>query len=197
MNIIEKYIEDKKSLVILISGFSGSGKTVIGKSLAKDLKLEFINLNDFYKEKYTDSKQVGNLTVITWDSPNAIDWDKFNDKINEYIMKGVVISGFAFPENKLKFNVDYHIHLKISKDDLIKIRADYISEKKDSKLEDYKDMNPEIEKRILNAISFPIYLEMLKESKFTKPINVQYGKLKEAYDDTYNYIKESIEKIIY
>jgi len=196
MNIIEKYIEDKKSLVILISGFSGSGKTVIGKSLAKDLKLDFVNLNDFYKDDFKEYKNVGNLSVIAWDSPEAIDWDKFNEKVNDKINKGLVISGFAFPESKLKFNVDFHVHLKISKDDLIKNRQDYISERNDSKLGDIKDLTPEIEKRILNAISFPIYLEMLKQSKFTKSISIEYGKLKDAYNVTFDYIIDSIKKLI-
>lgn len=203
MNIIEKYIEDKKSLIILISGFSGSGKTVIGKSLAKDLKLEFVNLNDYYKDDYKETKQVGNLTIITWDSPEAIDWDKFNKDVNDKTNKvngetnsGLVISGFAFPESKLKFNVDFHVHLKISKDDLIKNRQEYTSEKVDSKLDDIKDLTPEIEKRILNAISFPLYLELLSKSKFTKTINIEYGKLKDAYNNTFDYIIDSIKKLL-
>ena len=232
MNIIEKYIEDKKSLIILISGFSGSGKTVIGKSLAKDLKLEFINLNDYYKEDFKETKNVGNLDIVTWDSPEAIDWDKFNEKVNGKVNgetnkvnekvngetnkvngetnkvngetnkvngetnDGLVISGFAFPESKLKFNVDFHVHLKISKDDLIKNRQDFISERDDTKLGDIKDLTLEIEKRILNAISFPLYLESLKQSKFTKTISIEYGKLKEAYNVIFDYIIESIKNLI-
>ena len=196
MNIIEKYIEDKKSLIILISGFSGSGKTVIGKSLAKDLKLDFVNLNDFYKDDYSGSKMVGNLKVIDWDSPDAINWDKFNKYIDEIKNKGLVISGFAFPESKIKFHVNFHVHLKISKDDLIKNRQDFTSERVDSKLEEIKDLTPEIEKRILNAISFPIYLEMLKQSKFTKTINIEYGKLKDSYNNVFDYIIDSIKKLL-
>jgi uridine kinase len=196
MNIIEKYIENKKRLIILISGFSGSGKTVIGKSLAKDLKLEFINLNDYYIKDYKETKKVGNYDIVTWDSPEAIDWDKFNNIVDEKMNSGLVISGFAFPESKLKFNVDFHIHLKISKDDLIKNRADYNSEKIDSKLEDIKDLTPEIEKRILNSISFPIYIELLSKSKFTKIINIEYGKLKDEYNNIFDYIIDSIKKLI-
>jgi cytidylate kinase len=196
MNIIEKYIEDKKSLSILISGFSGSGKTVIGKSLAKDLKIEFLNLNDFYKEDYNNTIKVGNLDIVTWDSPDAIDWDKFNIKVNDKINKGIIISGFAFPVSKLLFKVDFHIHLKISKDDLIKNRADFISEREDSKLKEFKDLTPEIEKRILNASSFPTYLELIKQSKFTKTINIEYGKLKRAYDDVFDYIINNIIDLI-
>ena len=193
MNIIEKYIDNKKSLIILISGFSGSGKTIIAKSLAKDLKIEFLNLNDYYKDDYKETVKVGDLDIIKWDSPDSIDWDKFNEKVDKEKDKGIVISGFAFPELKLKFHIDYHIHLKISKDDLIKNRQEYNSEREDSKL---NDLTPDIEKRILNTISFPIYLEMTKESKFTKIINVQYGELKKAYDETFDYIINSVKKVI-
>jgi hypothetical protein len=92
--------------------------------------------------------------------------------------------------------VDFHIHLKISKDDLIKNRADYNSEKIDSKLEEIKDLTKDIEKRILNAISFPIYLELIKQSKFTKTINIEYGKLKDSYNDIFDYIIDSIKKLL-
>jgi len=193
MNIIEKYIEDKNGLIILISGFSGSGKTILAKSLAKDLKVEYINLNDYYFEDYSGSKMIGNLKVIDWDSPDAINWDKFNEKIKEIKKSGVVVSGFIFPEEKIKFTPDYHIHFKISKDDLIKVRSKYTSEREDSKL---KDLEPDIEKRILNAVSFPIYLEQLKNQKFTKTINIQYGELKKAYDELFDYVIYSIKKII-
>ena len=37
MNIVEEYINRNKQLVILISGFSGSGKTVLSRSLLKDI----------------------------------------------------------------------------------------------------------------------------------------------------------------
>jgi hypothetical protein len=92
--------------------------------------------------------------------------------------------------------VDFHVHLKISKDDLIKNRHEYNSEKVDSKLEEIKDLTPEIEKRILNAISFPIYLDLLSKSKFTKTINIQYGELKKAYDEIFDYIIDSIKKLL-
>ena len=42
--------------------------------------------------------------------------------------------------------------------------------KKYIELKEFKDLTPEIEKRILNASSFPTYLELIKQSKFTKTI---------------------------
>ena len=54
MNIVEEYINRNKQLVILISGFSGSGKSVLARSLLKDInrnnkkyEFTFLNLNDF------------------------------------------------------------------------------------------------------------------------------------------------------
>ena len=54
MNIIEAYIKFNSQLIILISGFSGSGKTLLGRNIQRDFKLQFINLNDYYKENYNN-----------------------------------------------------------------------------------------------------------------------------------------------
>jgi cytidylate kinase len=193
MNIIEKYLEQKKQLIILISGFSGSGKTVFAKSLAKDLKINFENLNNYYLENYSAYKFIDGQKIIDWDSPNAIDWDKFNAKVNEIKNTGVVISGFAFPQKFLKFDVDFHIHLKITKDDLIKNRADFLAEREDSKL---KDLDPGLEKKILNIMSFQHSMDSLKESKFDKFVNVEYGQLKKSYDEIFDYIVGVVPKKI-
>lgn len=45
MNIVEEYINRNKQLVILISGFSGSGKTVLARSLLKDINRNNKNIN--------------------------------------------------------------------------------------------------------------------------------------------------------
>ena len=42
--VVEAYIDKHKQLIILLSGFSGSGKTVLGKSLSKDFNT--INLDE-------------------------------------------------------------------------------------------------------------------------------------------------------
>mgnify|MGYP003344236893 CR=1 FL=1 len=44
--VVEAYIDKYKQLIILLSGFSGSGKTVLGKSLSKDFKIDFVNLTE-------------------------------------------------------------------------------------------------------------------------------------------------------
>ncbi len=205
MNIVEEYINRNKQLVILISGFSGSGKTVLARSLLKDInrnnkkyEFSFLNLNDFFKseDEYKNIIEVGDLKVVDWDSPESINWGEFNKEINKVKSNGVIVSGFAFPKDKLDFEVDFHIHLKISKDDLIKNRVEYANEKLDDKTSRINDVGEEIEKRILNKVTFPHYLKSLETSVINKFISIKYGMLKEAYDEMFDYIMAIIKKKI-
>jgi tRNA A37 threonylcarbamoyladenosine biosynthesis protein TsaE len=205
MNIVEEYINRNKQLVILISGFSGSGKTVLARSLLKDInrnnkkyEFTFLNLNDFFKseDEYKNIVEVGDLKVVDWDSPDSINWEEFNKKINSVKSNGVIVSGFAFPKDKISFDVDFHIHLKISKDDLIKNRSVYANEKLDDKTSRISEVGEEIEKRILNKVTFPHYLKSLETSVINKFINIKYDMLKEAYDEMFDYIMAIIKKKI-
>ena len=193
-NVIETYIEKQSQLIILISGFSGSGKTVLGKSLSKDFKIDFLNLNDYMVDEFDKTIDLGDIKVVDWDSPDAVDWNKFNVDVNIKKNKGVIVSGFAFPIDKLDFKTDFHIHLKISKDDLLHNRREYIAENEDSRL---KELGDDLEKRILNKVSYPHYLESLKTSKIDKFIVVESGKLKEVYDQLFDYVIKEVEKVIY
>ncbi len=205
MNIVEEYINRNKQLVILISGFSGSGKTVLARSLLKDInrnnkkyEFTFLNLNDFFKseDEYKNIIEVGDLKVVDWDSPDAINWENFNQEVNKVKSNGVIVSGFAFPKDKLNFDADFHIHLKISKDDLIKNRVEYANEKLDDKTSRISEVGEEIEKRILNKVTFPHYLKSLETSVINKYISIKYGSLKEAYDEMFDYIMAIIKKKI-
>ncbi len=205
MNIVEAYIEQNKQCIILMSGFSGSGKSLIGKSLMKDInrsksekskEFSFINLNDFLKSEsdYNVSVDVSGLKIIDWDSPDAVDWVKFNEKVNESKKGGIIVSGFAFPKDKLNFTVDFHIHFKISKDELIKNRHEFTQEKLDDKTSRIGEIGEEMEKKILNKITFPHYLKSLESSEFTKFIVVAFGEIKKSYDETFNFLMSMIKK---
>jgi ABC-type dipeptide/oligopeptide/nickel transport system ATPase component len=205
MNIVEAYKSQHKQLVILLSGFSGSGKSLIGKSLVKDMnrnkgekssEFVFLNLNDFYKDEkeYNKIIEVGELKVIDWDDPEAVDWEKFNKKINEVKSNGVVVSGFAFPKDKLNFFTDFHIHIKISKDDLIKNRHEFTQEKLDDKTSRVGEIGEEMEKRILNKVTFPHYLKSLEVSQINKFFTVENNQIKKVYDDAFDYLMEIIKK---
>ena len=196
MNIVEAYLKKRKQLVILISGFSGCGKSVIAKNIAKDFNIEYLNLNNFMKEDYAETttpKILLDKKIIDWDDPTAINWDEFNNKINEIKNKGVIVSGFGFPSDKLQFHTHYHIHLKISKDLLLKNRKEYKLENADTKLE---NIDEELEKKILNNISYPHYIEILGKSKVNTTIQVGEN-LKETYDSVFDNLIEFINDKVY
>ncbi len=196
VNVIEKYIELKKQLIILISGFSGSGKTLLAKNIEQDFKLQFLNLNDYLKKDYKEVVDLGHdIKVIDWDNPDAVDWDKFNKKIESIKNKGIVISGFGFPTDKINFNPDFHIYLKISKDKLIKNRQDYLEEHADNPLNDIKDTKSQL--LILNNLSYKHYLANKTNSVYTYQLDTSELTPDTTYDNIFDYIIKNIEKRIY
>jgi adenylate kinase family enzyme len=203
MNIVEAYIKFNSQLIILISGFSGSGKTLLGRNIQRDFKLQFINLNDYYKEDYNNVVDLGHdIKVIDWDHPDAIDWDKFNEKINSDKTKGVVCVGFGFPEDRIKFTPDFHIRLDIPKPRLLEMRHKYLDENKDNKLNEYKDSRTEL--LIMNKLSYPHHEEIKVKSKYTHKFslfdkeNLTLDEIPDKmYDDAFDYLINQIEKKIY
>jgi uridine kinase len=203
MNIVEAFIKFNAQLIILISGFSGSGKTLLARKIQKDFKLEFVNLNDFYKEDYDKTVDLGHdVKVIDWDDPESIDWDKFNDKINSVKNKGVVCSGFGFPNDKLKFEPNYHIRIDLPKTKLIEMRHKYLEENSDNKLNDIKDTRAEL--LILNKLSYQHYEKIKANSTYTMKYSLfseedlDLDKIPDkTYDDIFNYLIKEIEKNLY
>jgi len=203
MNVVEAYIKVNKQLIILISGFSGSGKTLLARNIQRDFKLEFVNLNDFYKEDYNVVVDLGYDTkVVDWDNPDSIDWDKFNDKINSDKSKGIVCVGFGFPTDKLQFEPNFHIRIDMPKQKLLDLRHKYLDENKDNKLNEYKDSK--IELLILNKLSYPHHDKIKIKSKYTYKYNL-FDKEnltldeipQKMYDDIFDYIIKGIEQNLY
>lgn len=206
MNIVDAYIKFNSQLIILISGFSGSGKTVLARNIQRDFKLSFLNLNDFYREDYNEMVDLGNnIKVIDWDNPDSIDWNKFNTKVNLDKSKGIVISGFGFPKDKIDFKPDFHIRIDVPKPLLLDLRHKYLEENKDNKLNEFK--NTETEKLILNKLSYGHYLKIKENSEYTYVYNL-YGLSEEesvnldkitekTYDVIFDYIIKEIEKNVY
>lgn len=190
-NIVEAYIEFNGQLIILISGLSGSGKTALGENISRDFKLKKIDTKKFYNVDFDEKVKLPNdVSVVNYDTDSAIDWDKMNGKINEMKKDGVIVIGQVFPTDKLNFKADYHIHLKITKQELKKKRLEYIEKHPD------KGFNPETEALRVNAVTYPYYLDALKRMKMNKFIDVTDMSDDVIYDiifdEVIKYIKDNM-----
>lgn len=177
MNIIEAYTKFKKQYIILISGFSGSGKKKYGKFLANLFKFKYTNLSEFLYPKEIYDKDENYVTlpdgskILDWDNIyKSINWETFNTHVEIYKVKGIVITGFGFPEEKLKFKTDIQFHLKVPKKNLLDLRHKYLEEHPDDPNNAYKGTQTEV--LILNQITYPRYMELVENSKFDKIINM-------------------------
>lgn len=196
MNIVEAYIKLKKKLIILISGLSGSGKTKLGKNISQLFKMELVNEKKYYIKDYNKTINLNNnINIINWDSDDVYDWKTFNEDIIKYSTEGVVVIGSAFPTDKLIFSADYHIHIKLSKQNILKKRARH-SEKHGKKY----DTN--IQQMIMNNATYPYYLDVTSRSNITKFINANEYVDMDNYDDilydiAYDYLIDQINKNVY
>lgn len=189
VNIVEAYLKYKGQCIILISGFSGSGKTTVAKFLASLFKFKFINLNHYHipKEAYDIEKNYvilkNDSKVLNWDNIyESVNWEKLNNDIDSFKTQGVILCGFGFPKSLLKFNPDYHLHIKISKQNLLKNREDYYDRNK------MVDIDREFEKTILNQITFPLYLKIAEDSTIDKYINANDVSEDKIKEETFSYL---------
>jgi adenylate kinase family enzyme len=135
MNIVEAYTKFNGQNIILISGFSGSGKTKLAKFIADLFKFKLIDqtasyypLEQFDKpENYVTIKKT--IKILDWDDIyKSVDWGRFNRMVKENMKDGVVVIGFGFPTKLLEFKPDFHIHVKINKKTLLANREKYLQE---------------------------------------------------------------------
>lgn len=191
-NIVDAYKEFNGQLIILISGLSGSGKTELGENICRDFKLKKIDTKIFYKQDYDEKATLANgATVVNYDSDDAIDWDKMNEAVNSGKKDGVVVIGTVFPTDKLNFKTDYHIHLRINKQDLKANRLAYIEKHNDGKT------NPETESLRINALTYPYYLATLKRMRMDKYIDITGMSSDAIYDTVFDAIIKYINDSVY
>jgi len=203
MNIVQAYTKFKGQFIILISGFSGSGKTKVSKFIADLFKFQHINLSHFYysKEIYDQDanyvKLKNKTDILNWDNIyESVDWDKFNATINNIKNKGVVAVGFGFPTKLLQFEPDFHIQIKISKQHLLENRENYIKSKMTSGKTHASDriIDIDTDKNILNNITYPIHLKLIDDSKIDKYINTNDVSDEKIKEDTFNYLMDMVGK---
>ena len=106
MNIVQAYTKFKGQHIILISGFSGSGKTKVSRFLSELFNFQHVNLSRFYRSKEVYDVEDNYVTmkdgykVLDWDNIyRSVDWEKLNDFVNSSKSKGIVLVGFGFPKD--------------------------------------------------------------------------------------------------
>jgi adenylate kinase family enzyme len=199
MNVIEAYSKFKGQLVILISGMSGSGRCKLANNISRDFKIDMINHKKFFNSSYNSKVTLPNgKEVINWDSDDVINWESLNKEINEKKKRGVVVCGTSFPQNKIDFEADFHIHIKLSKENLTNKRQEYL-EKHKNDADNQTDNSTE--STLMNLFTYPYYLKTVTDStKIHKFINANtiitsgedYNN--KIYDETFDYIIKFIQK---
>ena len=176
-NIIDAFLKYNKQMIILVSGLSGTNKSKISQNLSKELNMNYLNTRDFIdKDKYEEVELPNKEKVKIW---KEYQWDNIIKEIDKNKEKGVIISGEYFPKDKLSdIKVDLHLHIKLTKQNIINKRLEYIhSQNEENKKKFYSD---DTESLIINQIIYPEYLESFQKSQINKFINAnEYNELKE------------------
>jgi cytidylate kinase len=160
--LIEQYIKSNEQLIILISGLSGTGKKQISNKIANYFDLLYINHVDYLNKDYDPKVTLSNgIMVEITDNDKYIDWNKFNNAINENKNKGIVVSAPTFPTDLLKFRTDIHINIFISKQVLKNNRLEFIKKHPELKL------NIENEMLKINAFTYTYFINSIKRSKYS------------------------------
>jgi uridine kinase len=221
MNLAEKYIEINKGLIILISGLSGSNRAALAKEISsncpgrecygslgssrtilageieRDFKLKMISLEDYCEKENVKVFEVNSeLKIHDWEHIDVYNWDKFNKDVNNAKEKGVVVYGDYFPTFKLDFKPNFHIHVKLSKDNLIEKRKEYIDknpEKCSELLEIIKNNQFDL---IINKVTYPYYIEYRDKSNIDKYVNADKNTSDEIYDQVFDYIIFTMRKFL-
>jgi cytidylate kinase len=191
-NIVEAYKEFNEQLIILVSGLSGSGKSELGKYICRDFKLHCIDMRKFYKKNADEKIKLPNgKYIINYDTDNVVNWDDLNTDINKYKKDGVVIFGNMFPTDKLQFKTDFHIHLKIAKQELKQRIHAYIEKHPEKKFDE------ETENLRFNMHTYPYYLETIKRMKITKFMDATGMDENKIYDEVYDDLIKNINDNVY
>ena len=200
INIVEAYIKFKGQLVILISGISGTGKKELANHLSRVLKIGYINTLKFYKKDYnTKIKLPSGEEVINWDSDDAVDWKELHKEIDSQKSKGVVVSGEAFQKKNMTVPIDFHLHIKKKKQDIIQHRKDFLEKHKNEPefQKEYKFMQDSSWIWKFNQITYPYYLKSVENSVINKFLNSSEMTNDKIYDEAFDYLMNSISKYLY
>jgi hypothetical protein len=194
MKIVEAYTKYKGQCIIAVSGFQGSGKTQIAKFISKVCGFKLISLSSYFlsleeydkDENYVSLKN--DIKILDWENIyESIDWKKFNNVVNDNKKNGIVIVGFGFPNKMIDFQIDYHIHIKIRKQDLMMKREEYFQNNKDKNKHEL--LNDDV-KYLLNNVTYPHYIKLTQDTIVN--MNITMDDIEKAYDNVFNFLMTSI-----
>lgn len=197
MNIVEVYNKYNSQLIIMVSGLSGSGKTKLGENLKNLLKFKLVNAEKHYKKENNNVVTLSNgIKVTDWDNIDTYDWKTINEEVNRNKKDGVIVCGAYLPTNKLDFKPDFHLHIKISKQKLMENRHQFMKNHLDKYIGFESILDTPTEQLIINQITYPHYLDYIKESKIDKWLNANELTEDEIYDQSFSYLMYAISEFI-
>ena len=168
-NIIDAYLQYNKQFIVIVSGLSGSNKSKICQKLASKLNFKYLNTRNFIdKDKFEEVELPNKKIVKIW---NNYKWDNIISQIKENKDKGIILSTEYFPSDKQQdLFIDLHFHIKLSKQNIIKKRLEYINSLSEEEKKEFQD--EETESLLINQTTYPYYLDILQKSHINKFINV-------------------------
>lgn len=186
MNIIEAYIKNENQFIVLVSGIGGCGKKHVAKKLAEWLKIDYINQGDYHRDDYDKMVTLPDGSeYVNMADDDAIDWDKLSNDVKN--KKVAIVAGVAFPDDKLSFKADFHIHVSIPKKICL--------EKRLKGMRDSESYNEQLEVYKFNHYVFPYYLEVNKRSTINKFINyAKFEDIDKVADNAYDTLMELVDK---
>lgn len=190
-------------MIIIVSGISGSRVYKLGKNISQDLGLKLISYKNYQKEEYLNDENnyitlSDGTKVLDVDNENFIDWDRLNEDIYKE-KKGVVVVTEIYPITiqDAKIEIDFHINIKLSKQNLMLMRNKYVEKHRNL----FKGLSLANEQLYFNKHTYPYYLRNIEDSKITKFINANehVGLAIEEYDDklydeAFDYLMAAIDK---
>jgi hypothetical protein len=194
-DIVDGYMNMRGHLIIYISVLSGLGTHNIIKTLRDDLNMDVLNEKDYYKmNELTDFKLPNGKKVKNIYDVNIVDWDKLNKYIRDIggVNRGVIVIGTMFPKDKAT-KPDFHIHLKMSIEDLIKRREEFVKTHPNN----FGNIDKTDIKIIYDSIEGAFYKNIITDSIINKFINISGKTDEEIIDILFNEIIHFIESVVY
>lgn len=172
---------------ITISGFPGSGKTIVGKEIAKELNYEFLSIGDL-RRKFASKK---NLSILEYNKLKKEDVDtefdqyqkKYGEKNNDFVLDGRL--SFYFVPDSIK--IFFKVKLDIAAERIFKDQR-----KTEKKYESIEETKKNIQKRLDNDCKryLKLYdLDVFNLQHFDLVIDTSDLTIDQVKEKVINYVK--------